>query len=311
MVPLNEEMILNAVAADNGRLPPTVLIRPGDDMALLEWPSNRLLCAVDQVVVGVHVTTSTPIELIARKAVARNLSDVAAMGALPVAILACATLPVAMTQEAAHELLASVRQWGREFGAPLIGGDTTIHTDVAAPLVLSITVLATPRTDGIVVTRSGACVGDLLIVSGALGGSFGEEGLGRHLTFTPRVRAAQTLIDALGTRVHAMMDLSDGLGVDSGRMMHASSQKGGCALQAQFLAEQIPCQCGVTLSCALGDGEDYELLAAIDGRAAAPSGFTVVGQVVARAESDPRLAVVLIGNECEDATQLGWTHGSK
>lgn len=309
MAPLDEETILSAVARDNFRLPSTVLIPPGDDMALVQMPSRQLLVAVDQVVMGVHVTAATPMTLIARKAVARNVSDVAAMAGLPVALLACATLPCEMTQESAHELLDSVRRWGAEFGAALIGGDTTIHADPAAPLVLSITILATPRVDGRVVQRSGARIGDLLVVSGALGGSFAEDGLGRHLTFTPRIREAHALIDALGDGVHAMMDLSDGLGVDGARMMDASSTRGGIALQAQLLAEQIPCNCGVTLRHALADGEDYELLAAIDAHAHVPAGFTVIGRVVARNEGDNRAAIVMIGDEREDASHFGWTHG--
>ncbi|MSR68907.1 MAG: thiamine-monophosphate kinase [Phycisphaerales bacterium] len=310
MAPLDEEEILTAVAAQNNRLPSTVLIAPGDDMALLELPSRRLLSAVDQVVVGVHVLATTPLELIARKAVARNISDVAAMGGLPVALLACATLPRGMSQESAAELLDSVRRWGEDFGSPLIGGDTTIHADASAPLVLSITVLATTRADGVVLTRSGAQVGDQLIISGPLGGSFGEDGLGRHLTFTPRVPEAQELIDALGSNVHALIDLSDGLGVDCTRMMRASSQSCGTLLQAHLIAEQIPCNCGVTLRGALADGEDYELLAAIGSNAAAPAGFSVIGRVVARPVGDTRPTLVLIGDECEDASQCGWTHGS-
>lgn len=309
MAPLDEETILSAVARENFRLPPAVLIPPGDDMALVEMPSHRLLVAVDQVVVGVHVTASTPLALIARKAVARNLSDVAAMGGIPFATLACATLPQSMSHESAQELLEAVRRWGAEFEAPLIGGDTTIHTDATAPLVLSITILAAPRADGRVVQRSGARVGDVLVTSGALGGSFGKDGLGRHLTFTPRIREAHALIEALGEGVHAMMDLSDGLGVDCARLVVASSVRGGVAMQAQLIADQIPCNCGVTLREALADGEDYELLAAVDARARVPAGFTVIGRIVARSESDTRPAIVLIGDESEDASHSGWTHG--
>ncbi len=309
MAPFDEESILSAVARENHRLPPTVLIPPGDDMALVEMPSRRVLAAVDQVVVGVHVTAATPVALIARKAVARNMSDVAAMGGIPFAILACATLPRGMSEESAVQLLESLRNCAVEFGAPLIGGDTTIHTDPAAPLVLSVTVLAVPRADGRVVQRGGARVGDFLLTSGSLGGSFGADGLGRHLTFAPRLREAHALIDALGEHVHAMMDLSDGLGVDCARMMDASSASGGRALQAQLIADQIPCSSGVTLHHALTDGEDYELLAAVDSRAQVPLGFTVIGRVTAREAGDTRAVILCTGDGVEDASHSGWTHG--
>ncbi len=307
--PLDEANILAAVAATNDRLPAHVLIPPGDDMALLALGCDRVLTAVDQVVVGVHVLATTPVELIARKAVARNISDVAAMGGIPVGLLACAALPSGMNQQTAETLLESVRQCGEEFGAPLVGGDTTIHGDVAAPLVLSITVLARPRVDGRVIRRGGAMPSDLLITSGPLGGSFGTDGLGRHLTFTPRMHEAHALIDLLGDGVHAMIDLSDGLGIDCSRLMECSSLHAGCALQAHIVAEQLPRNRGATIRQALSDGEDYELLAAIDKASELPRGWFAIGHVTQRPALDGRAVLLHLGDDVEDATTHGWLHG--
>ncbi|MSQ90426.1 MAG: thiamine-monophosphate kinase [Phycisphaerales bacterium] len=306
--PIDESGILQAVAAANDRLPASVLIPPGDDMALLEVGTARLLVAVDQVVSGVHFVAATPIDLIARKAIARNVSDVAAMAGIPVATLASATLPREMSQQSAQQLLESVRRFAEEFGAPLIGGDTAVHKAANAPLVLSVTILARPRADGMVITRQGARAGDKLIVSGPLGGSFGADGLGRHLTFLPRTQEAQALVDQLGSQVHAMIDISDGLGCDCARMMRASSKHGGSSLQARLDADRIPCHGGVPVRDAVGDGEDHELLAAIDGGAAVPFGFTMIGEVCARPVEEAPLVALLVGDDLEDATDWGWNH---
>lgn len=303
-----EIQIVAAIVAANKDLPSHVLIPPGDDMAMIDFGSSRMLVAVDQVVEGVHFITGTSMDLIARKAVARNISDVAAMAGLPIATLACATLPREMSQDIEAELLSAVRRWTAAWGAPLIGGDTTIHRTSSAPLVLSITVMARPRSDGRVLTRSGAKVGDILVVSGSLGGSFHSDGTGRHLTFSPRVEEAHDLVDRLGMSVHAMIDLSDGLGLDCARVIRASSAHCGCTLQARLDAGSIPCNAGVSIKRALHDGEDYELLAAIDPSAPVPTGFISVGKVVEKKVVGSPAVVLVTGDQEEDVSECGWTH---
>ena len=305
---VNEREILALAAAANDVLPKNILIPPGDDMALIQLTSSQVLVAVDQVVAGRHFTANTPLDLVARKAVARNASDVAAMAGIPVATLASVTLPQSLGAQGARELLESVRKYAAEFGCPLIGGDTSVHHDPAGPLTLSVTILASPRTDGLVITRHGAKIGDRLIVSGSLGGSFAEDGLGHHLTFMPRVAEAQQLADKLRQDLHAMIDISDGLGLDTARIIDASTKHSSIAMQARLSGADIPCNRGHLLRHALSDGEDHELLAAIDAHAEVPSGWTAIGTIIQRQADDPRSVLVQIADALEDATNLGWLH---
>jgi thiamine-monophosphate kinase len=156
-----------------------------------------------------------------------------------------------------------------------VGGDTN-----ASPrLVLSVALLGrVPR--GRAVTRSGARVGDVLFVTGRLGGSFRS---GRHLRFEPRLKEAEFLMRKY--RPHAMMDLSDGLASDLRRIAEASG------VGAIVCAEAVPRSEGAGLSAALQDGEDFELLFALPPRDAArlslesPRGlapFSPIGKVVHR-----------------------------
>ncbi|MDA0215007.1 MAG: thiamine-phosphate kinase [Planctomycetota bacterium] len=305
---VNEKEILELAAAANGELPKHILIPPGDDMALVQLTSSQVLVAVDQVVAGRHFTANTPLDLIARKAVARNASDVAAMAGIPVATLASVTLPHSIGAEGARELLESVRKYAAEFGCPLIGGDTSVHHDPQGPLTLSVTILASPRADGIVVKRHGAKIGDRLIVSGPLGGSFAEDGLGHHLTFTPRIAEAHKLVDTLRQDLHAMIDISDGLGRDTARIIDASTKHSGIAMQARLSGGLIPCNRGLLLRHALSDGEDHELLAAIDKNAKVPFGWTEIGTIIERESKDQRRVLVQCADSLEDATNLGWLH---
>ena len=305
---IRESELIALAASANFSLPDHVLIAPGDDMALVRIPGDRVLLAVDQVLAGRHFTPNTSLDLIARKAVARNVSDVAAMAGRPIATLACVTLPRAMSASSASELLASVRKYASAFGCPLIGGDTSVHLDLAGPLTLSITILAVPHSTGVAITRGGARTSDLLIVSGNFGGSLQGDGLGRHLTFAPRIAEADDLAIRLGPDLHAMIDISDGLGVDAARVIVESSKRCGRLLQARLDGAKIPCHEGVLILDALRDGEDYELFAAISPNAVVPLGWTVIGEVIDCPQGDQR-AVVVICDDCEiDVTAFGWTH---
>ena len=138
-----------------------------------------------------------------------------------------------------------MRAWAERFGCPLIGGDIA---RVAGPTVLTCTVVGAAHPARGAVLRSGARVGDGVYLTGALGGSFAS---GRHLTFTPRVREAAELCDALGEDLTAMMDVSDGLGRDAARIGEAS----GACLEIE--ASAIPMHAGVPgWREAAGEGED-------------------------------------------------------
>jgi thiamine-monophosphate kinase len=131
---------------------------------------------------------------------------------------------------------------------------------------VSVTVLAEPLAPSLApVLRSTAKADDRLFVTGLLGGSFKPGGSGRHLDFEPRVDEAEALATTLGSALHAMMDLSDGLAQDAARMAEASG------LQAVIDAAALPCTPGCGWRNAMGDGEDYELLFAVGGGRTVPS----------------------------------------
>jgi thiamine-monophosphate kinase len=315
---MREQTLLERIYAGNPLLPATVTLPPGDDMAALRIPltdpsGSELLLAVDQVIEGVHVTSRTVDEdpaIVGRKAVARNLSDVAAMAGRPLATLASVVLPARYSEAQARELFEGVRGSAQVFGAPLIGGDTAIHRDPKAPLVLSVTILATPAWPGArIITRRGGQAGDGLFVTGALGGSLDSDGRGRHLTFEPRIECAIALLETLGDRLHAMLDLSDGLGRDAAHLVDHQTA-------AMLEAADIPTHDGLPWHRGVGDGEDYELLFAASG--AVPTRLagvpiTRVGTIVAR---DPNMvgASVLVRTGAladeafVDASRFGWEH---
>ena len=233
----------------------------GDDGAVLRCAADeRLVVVTDMLLDGVHFDlNTTDVRLAGRKAVAVNLSDLAAMACLPTA--AFVSIAVSKTMSAApgkflDDLYAGIEELTREYNFCLAGGDTnTWHGPFA------INVCLTGRPMGSLPTlRSGARPGDVLFVTGPLGGSLQH---GRHLLFTPAFEAAQWLTDHV--HVNAMMDISDGLSMDLHRMMAASHT--GAILNAS----QIPIHDDVPVSwsdsqrlkAALGDGEDFELLVSV------------------------------------------------
>lgn len=312
-------------SSDLSGLFPHVLIGPGDDCAVIQTPpegrlllkpEGSLLLKVDQLVEGRHFRPhpATPLDLIARKAVARAVSDIAAMGGTPLCTLMSATLPTPCPW--ADELFDHAARWARHWACPLVGGDIAswgrpkADADSApAPstpgsgLVLSVTAIGTPHTIRGPVLRSTARPGDALYVTGALGGSFEPAtGLGRHLTFEPRLAEARALCDGLADDLHAMIDISDGLGIDAARMAAASG------IRIEIDASLVPRAPGVTdWRRAASDGEDYELLIA-----AAPDAvsdalraarLTRVGRVVAG-----NGCVILDGGREHQAEHMGWAH---
>ena len=243
---LSENALLAAVAGFNAGLPDSVAIPPGDDMAAVRIAGVTVLVAVDQVIDGRHfVLAECGPEAAGRKAVTRNLSDIAAMAAVPVAAVVAAALPRGMESDIAERLLAAARETGAAHGCPVVGGDLSV-TD--GPLTVGVTVLAEPA--GVdPVTRGPASPGEAVWVSGVLGGS----GRGRHLTFEPRLELARRLASDAGTRPTAMIDLSDGLAADLPRI----------AANAEVEVEAIPLADALDEPAwehGVGDGEDHELL---------------------------------------------------
>ncbi len=300
---MREGRLLSHIFDANNRLPGYVTIPPGDDMAGLRLQDNDLLITVDQLADGVHFRLSdTPLELIGRKAITRNLSDVAAMAALPVAAVAAAALPRSFTQEQANRLFDAMRQTAEQFHCPLVGGDITIHD---APLILTVTVLATPAGIG-PIRRSGARPGDWIAVTGRLGCAwFKDHGRGDHLTFEPRIHLARKLAAWPGIELHSMIDLSDGLASDLGHIGEQSR------VAARIEAARVPLRDGAALHNALCDGEDYELLltfSATDTRVLPERidgvPVTIIGQITA----GRGMTVVWADGRCEPLSAQGWEH---
>lgn len=280
-----------------------VPVPPGDDMALVRFGDGHVLVAADQVIEARHFLRGTPMDLVARKAVARNVSDVAAMAAIPRATVATAALPRGMADQDVEALADGLRRWAAHWGCPMVGGDVGVHAG-DGPLVVSVSILAQPGPAGRVITRSGAAAGDLLCVTGALGGSLTADGRGRHLTFEPRVAPALALAAELGFRLHAMIDVSDGLARDAGHLAAAAG------LAVEIDAARVPCTPGTGWQGALVDGEDHELAFACAGlppAAVAGVPITVVGRFVAHAPGAP-LVVAIDGARRIPADDAGWEH---
>jgi len=297
-------------SADLRESHPHVLIGPGDDCAVLLTPPASLL-KVDQLIEGVHFSCDTPIDLIARKAIARTLSDIAAMAGTPIAALAACVLPKGYPSHTAHALFDAVAKWGKHWNAPVIGGDIASHTDDHAPLTLCINIIGEPHAKRGPVLRSTTQEGDHVYVTGALGGSLGEGFQGRHLTFSPRLTEAAFLADTLGESLHAMMDISDGLGIDAARMATASS------ITIRIEGEQIPIHPDAraapdSLLSAIQDGEDYELLFAVAPSAIVPARCphtqTVFTRIGTAQSQGPMAAVLTRRGILVDAGLLGWDH---
>ena len=226
----------------------------GDDAAVLHWPSGRdLLITTDMILEGVHFDLSRARPaLVGRKALAVNLSDIAAMAGVPVAAVVALGMPRDFAREMAEGLHEGIRSLAEEFGVAVVGGDTNASR---SGLVVSITVVGEATALG-AVPRSGARPGDWIMVTGSLGGSI----LGKHLEFTPRVREALVLHERYELR--AMIDVTDGLAADLGHILAESGVGGILRASAIPISDAARSMAGTSnpLERALQDGEDFELL---------------------------------------------------
>lgn len=263
-----------------------VLVGPGDDCAVLQPPQRPLLVTTDMLLDGscFRLEEAGPVR-VGRKAMAVNLSDIAAMAGVPTAAIVSVGLPRSGGMELAERLYDGMREAADSFGVPIVGGDTNSWE---GPLSISVTMLGEATARGPVL-RSGAKVGDWIMVTGCLGGSI----LGHHLDFTPRVGEALHLHHSAA--LHAMIDVSDGLAKDLRHICEES--RCGAVVFADRVpisdaAHQLAARDGRSpLDHALADGEDFELV------------FTVAradGERLLREQPVPGITLSRIGEILDD-----------
>ncbi len=221
-------------------------VGPGDDCAVIVAGKERLFFKTDAVVEGLHFTARTPAPLVGRKALARVLSDAAAMGGRPTHALVTLALPPKFSSARVAAIYRGIEALARQYDVALAGGETTR----SPKLLLSIALVGTlpPRP----LLRSGGKAGDDLWVTGTLGATLRGGNGAKHLSFTPRLAEGAWL--ARRRLATAAMDLSDGLAADLPRLARMS----GCGFRIE--REALPLSPGATVRGALTDGEDYELL---------------------------------------------------
>ena len=236
----------------------SVVTGAGDDCAVLDLgvPGRLVLFKTDAVVEGVHFTREAPPEKVGHKALARCLSDIAAMAGTPTAAVIALALPTGFDVGFVESIYAGLNALAKRHQVAIVGGETTTNPE---RMLISVAMLGTVATEKCI-RRRGSKPGDAIFVSGHLGGSIS----GRHLDFEPRLAEARWLAENFP--VHAMIDLSDGLASDLRHLLEYDH------LGAELLKTAIPISRTAKLQsrgessakppllAALTDGEDFELL---------------------------------------------------
>jgi thiamine-monophosphate kinase len=229
-----------------------VAVGPGDDCAVVETHDRRNLLALktDCVVEGVHFLPGTHALDVGWKAMMRPLSDFAATSAVPQFALITLIAPEQTQVEWVKNLYRGLRRAAKRFKVSIVGGEMS---GTLGPIAISASVIGFVEKDRWV-SRRGGKVGDDLFVTGRLGGAMKR----KHLQFIPRIMESRWLTKRFS--IHAMMDLSDGLGVDLPRL--ARTSKVGFKIDLK----NLPLTRGAKIDEAISEGEDYELLFAISSR---------------------------------------------
>lgn len=305
----------------------------GDDAAVIDPLNQQVLISTDTLIEGVHFNLGyVPLKHLGYKSVVVNLSDIAAMNATPTQIVVAVAVSNRFPVEALEEIYDGIRLACKHYKVDLVGGDTTSST---SGLILNITAIGLSPQDEIV-KRSGASEGDLLVVSGDLGGAYlGLQILEReHSVFLvnpnmqPEMQGYEYILErqlkpeartdikeklvTLGIKPTSMIDVSDGL---ASEILHLSQQS---EVGIRLYEEKIPLDPNTITTadefnlnpalCALNGGEDYELLFTIAAsdydKIQNHPDFSVIGHVVEKAQGNK---LVLRGsNELADLTAQGW-----
>ena len=300
-----------------------LLLGIGDDAAAWQGDTPTRLATVDSLVQDVHFSLDiTPWNELGWKALAANLSDIAAMGGLPEYALVALALPGNTEVEDVAALYRGMIELARQSGAVIIGGDIS-----SAPIVvITITVIGSIKNREHILTRSAAEPGDMVAVTGELGAAAaGLEMLAGKLQFdseastrlkraflrpSPRIAEGALLAEH---GIKTAIDISDGLVADLNQICRASQ------VGARIDIDRIPVQPAVranfgdkALELALSGGEDYELLftgsaEAIDKvKKAAACPVTIIGDIVA--DKKNRVTLVDSKGDAIDMNKAGWEH---
>jgi thiamine-monophosphate kinase len=237
------------------RTPPSVHAGIGDDCAAVRGGRSGVLTLLktDCVVEGRHFLLADAAAAVGWKAACRAVSDMAACGGEPRFALVTCVVRSAQTKRWIDGLYRGIEKAARTYGFHVVGGELA-RTE--GPAMVSVALTGEVAT-GDFVSRAGGRAGDVLFVTGVLGGALAS---GWHLRFSPRIEQARWLVRHF--RPRAMMDLSDGLAADLPRLAAASGT--GFVVDSAM----VPRRRGASLAQALGDGEDFELLFAVDPRKA-------------------------------------------
>lgn len=250
LIPMSEDTFFHQLFKT---LPPCPIeqfpVGPGDDCAAIaQGNGSLLLIAADQVIANRHFLPSTPPEEAGRKLLARNLSDIAAMGGTPSSCLVCLSFCKEQNEDWLFRFYRGIITEAQKWQVHMIGGDIA---QAPHDCVASLTILGYCE-EGLVIRRQGAKSGDLLCATGHFGRSFESQ---HHLYFTPRLLEGKWLADH--QLAQAMMDVSDGLALDASRLAEAAN----CGIQLDLT--KILKRDQATMQQALFDGEDYELIFAV------------------------------------------------
>jgi thiamine-monophosphate kinase len=229
------------------RLDSRVKTGPGDDCAVVKFGKRWQLLKTDCLIEGIHFRKGSPAIWVGWKALCRTLSDVAAMGGKPMDALVTIAVAPAVRLRWLRGVYAGLRKAAERYQVNLVGGETS-RSPGPAFISVALTGIVEKRR---ALLRSGGKPGDLLYVTGRLGGSI----RGKHLRFEPRLAEALWLSDHF--TINAMIDLSDGLGSDLPRLAKASRTG------FEITRERLPLNKGCSIERAISDGEDYELLFAV------------------------------------------------
>ena len=244
---------------------------PGDDCAVIKFSKDKyILFTSDMIVEGVDFTGKDRPYLVGRKAIAVSVSDIAACAGLPRYCLVSVGMPGNTSVDFIDKLIKGMFHFAKKYGINIVGGDISR----ARQLTIDVSMLGIVEKKNLAL-RSGAKIGDIIFVTGKLGGSI----LGKHLRFTPRLKEARFLVKNF--RVNSMIDISDGLTQDLGHILEESSS--GAIIYEDLIPISKQAR---NLNDALYWGEDFELLFTVSAYEAKKlyrkklTGFKPIGEIV-------------------------------